>query len=99
MVDDAVMRIRRWVIFGVGVLVAAGLAVAALLFGLKGVEVASWLAGSASLVVAIAAIGLTRPGPAARAPALSPGSQSVSAGGDISGIVSTGDHTTNTQHR
>jgi hypothetical protein len=94
-----VMRTRRWVIFGVGVLVAAGLAVAALVFGLRGVEVASWLAGSASLVVAIAAIVLTCPGSAAPAPAPSPGSRSVSAGGDISGIVSTGDHTTNTQHR
>jgi hypothetical protein len=103
-VDDVVMLTRRWVIIGVGVLVAAGFAVAALVFGLRGVEVASWVAGIASLVVAVAAIVLARPGSPTPAPApgtssSSPGSRSVSAGGDISGIVSTGDHTNNTQHR
>jgi hypothetical protein len=103
-VDDTVMGTRRWVIIGLGALVAAGLAVAALVFGLRGVEVASWVAGVGGLVVAVAAIVLAPSGSSAPAPTpgttvCSSGSRSVSAGGEISGIVSTGDHTKNTQHR
>ena len=91
-------------IIGVGVLVAAGFAVAALVFGLRGVEVASWVAGIASLVVAVAAIVLAPPGSTAPAPppgssSSASGSRSVSVAGDAHGIISTGDHTTNTQHR
>jgi hypothetical protein len=105
--DDAVMRSRRWVIIGVGVAVAAGLAVAAVLFGLRGVEVASWLAGIAGLMVAVAAVVLAPsaspppPPPAPRSAGSSSamGERSISAGGDISGIASTGDNTTNEQHR
>ncbi|MEV0611522.1 hypothetical protein AB0I61_34790 [Polymorphospora rubra] len=97
------MGTRRWVIFGVGVTVAAGLAVAALMFGLRGVEVAGWLAGVASLVVAVAAVVLAAP-PRSSAPSSGPmasagGAGSIHAGGDITGIASTGDDTTNIQHR
>jgi len=103
-VDDAVMQTRRWVVIGFGVVVAAGLAVAAVVFGLKGVEVASWVAAVAGVVVAVAAILLA---PAAPSPPSSPGAvsssssgeRSISAGGDISGIASTGDSSTNTQQR
>jgi hypothetical protein len=105
-VDDAVMRMRRWVIIGVGGFVAVGLAVAALLFGLRGVEVASWLAGVGGVVVGVAAIVLA-PSSSAVPPAVAgsgvgasgSGSRSVRAGGEISGIVSTGDAATNTQRR
>ncbi|MEU4569167.1 hypothetical protein [Micromonospora sp. NPDC023956] len=102
------MRSRRWVIVGVGGAVAAGLVVAAVLFGLQGVEVAGWLAGVASLVVAVTAVllapsGASTPTPAASAPdvaTLPPaGPRSVVVTGDVTGIVSTGDSTTNTQHR
>ncbi|WP_121395772.1 hypothetical protein [Micromonospora sp. M71_S20] len=101
------MRSRRWVIIGVGGVAAAGLVVAAVVFGLQGVEVASWVAGVASLVVAVAAVVLapsgspaaaaTPPGAAAVPPPAGPGS--IVAGGDITGIASTGDNATNTQHR
>jgi hypothetical protein len=101
--DDVLMRTRRWVVIGFGVVVAAGLAVAAVLFGLRGVEVASWLAGVAGLVAAVAAVVLApagsppvpRPGP----PAAGGGPRSVTVGGDVGGIVSTGDGTTNVQQR
>jgi membrane protein implicated in regulation of membrane protease activity len=90
--------------------VAVGLAVAALLFGRKGVEVASWLAGVASLVVAVAAVVLARSAqsvPSSDAGRRGPvtasgtgqGSGPVAAGGDISGIASTGDNATNIQQR
>jgi hypothetical protein len=106
-VDDVAMRARRWVIVAVGGAVAAGLVVAAVLFGLQGVEVASWLAGIASLVVAITAVllaptGASTPAPAASASAEvrpAAGPRSVVVHGDVTGIVSTGDDTTNTQHR
>lgn len=103
-VDDSVVLRRQWVIIGVAAVVAAGLVVAAVVFGSRGVEVASWLAGVASLVVAVAAVVLARsgsPAPAAGGDRTvsSPGGRSVGAGGDVSGIVSTGDHTTNTQQR
>lgn len=83
-------------------MVAAGLAVAALVFGLRGVEVAGWLAAVASLVVAVAAVvlapsGSSVPDPGTVAPAA--GAGSISAGGDITGIASTGDNATNIQHR
>ncbi|OZV81671.1 hypothetical protein CA850_10945 [Micromonospora echinospora] len=101
------MRARRWVIVGMGGAVAAGLVVAAVLFGLQGVEVAGWLAGVASLVVAVTAVllapsGGSTPTPPASASAevRSPaGSRSVVVRGDATGIVSTGDDTTNIQHR
>ncbi|WP_232290334.1 hypothetical protein [Micromonospora sp. ATCC 39149] len=104
--DDVVMGSRRWVVIGVGGVVAAGLVVAAVVFGLQGVEVASWLAGAASLVVAVAALVLAPSGnPAATPtppatvtpPAAGPGSITVR--GDLTGIASTGDNATNTQHR
>lgn len=100
--DDVVMLSRRWVIIGVGVAVAAGLGATALVFGLRGVEVASWLAAVAGLVVAVAAIvlapsGSSTPDPGPVAP--SGGSGAINAGGDITGIASTGDNTTNIQHR
>ncbi|MFI7438318.1 hypothetical protein [Micromonospora haikouensis] len=104
--DDVVMGSRRWVIIGVGGLVAAGLVVVAVVFGLQGVEVASWLAGAASFVVAVAALVLAPSGgppatptpPAAVTPqAAGPGSITVQ--GDLTGIASTGDNATNTQHR
>ncbi|MFJ8691073.1 hypothetical protein [Micromonospora wenchangensis] len=104
--DDVVMGSRRWVVIGVGGVVAAGLVVAAVVFGLQGVEVASWLAGAASFVVAVAALVLAPSGgPAATPtppaavtpPAAGPGSITVQ--GDLTGILSTGDNATNTQHR
>jgi hypothetical protein len=109
--DDAVMGPRRWVIIGVGGAVAVCLGVAAAVFGLQGVEVASWLAGIAGVVVAVAAIVLapaappSTPRPASpstsqrEARSTSSGERSISAGGNIDGIASTGDHTTNTQQR
>ncbi|WP_416904617.1 hypothetical protein [Micromonospora echinospora] len=99
------MRSRRWVVVGVGGAVAAGLVVAAVLFGLQGVEVAGWLAGVASLVVAVTAVllapsGASKPAPAASGEVRPPaGSRSVVVRGDVTGIVSTGDDTTNTQQR
>jgi hypothetical protein len=104
-VDDVVMRTRRWAIIGVGVAVAVGLATAAVVFGLQGVEVASWLAGVAGLVVAIAAVVVAPSGPSpAAGPASGAGTVTASgarsvAAGEISGIVSTGDDATNIQHR
>ncbi|TDC46532.1 hypothetical protein E1258_29395, partial [Micromonospora sp. KC207] len=70
-----------------------------------GVEVASWLAGAASFVVAVAALVLAPSGdpaaastpPAAVTPPAGPGSVTVR--GDLTGIASTGDNATNTQHR
>ncbi len=101
-VDNVVMRTRRWVIIGVGGLVAAGLAVAAVVFGLRGVEVASWLAGVAGVVVGVAAVVLA-PGSAPTPPpgvgASESAAGSVHVGGEVSGIVSTGDGATNIQHR
>jgi hypothetical protein len=107
--DDVVMRSRRWLIIGVGGVVAAGLVVAAVVFGLQGVEVASWLAGAASFVVAVAALVLApsgnpaaTPTPTAAAPVTPPpaaGPRSITVQGDLTGIASTGDNTTNTQHR
>ena len=106
-VDDMGMRSRRWLIVGVGGVVTAGLVVAAVVFGLQGVEVASWLAGAASFVVAVAALVLAPSGNRAAAPtptavatpppAAGPGAVTVQ--GDVTGIVSTGDTTTNIQHR
>ncbi|MEU4626801.1 hypothetical protein AB0G04_43325 [Actinoplanes sp. NPDC023801] len=89
---------RRWVVIGTGVTAAAGLAAGAFFFGLEGVEAASWIAGVASLVVAVAAFVLA-PGagtPAAGDPAAA---RSVTVTGDVGGIVSIGDNATNTQQR
>ena len=112
LVNDGVMKQQRWVIIGMGLVVTVALAVAAVLFGLRGIEVASWLAGVASLVVAIAAVVIARsaptppappPGPAPaaepRGPVTASGKGSVAAGGDIGGIASTGDDAINIQHR
>ncbi|WP_091654241.1 hypothetical protein [Micromonospora pallida] len=99
------MRSGRWLIIGVGVTVAGGLVAAAVLFGLQGVEVASWLAGVASLAVAVSAVALAPSGVRASdsggADAVTPpsGPRSVAVGGDLTGIASTGDNTTNTQQR
>lgn len=90
-----------------GLTVTAALAVAALLFGLRGVEAASWLAGVASLVVAIAAMLLAPPSvqpeepaaPAPRGSVTASGEGSVATGGDVSGIASTGDDTINIQRQ
>ncbi|MGY3520961.1 hypothetical protein ACVMYR_32175 [Micromonospora sp. PTRAS2] len=104
--DDVVMGSRRWVVIGVGGLVAAGLVVVAVVFGLQGVEVASWLAGAASFVVAVAALVLAPSGNPAVAPTppavVTPpvaGPGSITVQGDLTGIASTGDNATNTQHR
>ncbi|MEH0975283.1 hypothetical protein V6U77_29595 [Micromonospora sp. CPCC 205546] len=108
--DDVVMLSRRWVVIGVGGVVAAGLVVAAVVFGWQGVEVASWLAGAASFVVAVAALVLAPSGnptatPTPTAPVTPPpsapvaGPRSITVQGDLTGIASTGDNTTNTQHR
>ncbi|MFG1804610.1 hypothetical protein ACGFI4_31150 [Micromonospora carbonacea] len=105
MADDVVMGSRRWVVIGVGGVVAAGLVVAAVMFGLQGVEVASWLAGAASFVVTVAALVLALPRNSAAAPppaAVTPpaaGPGSITVQGDLTGIASTGDNATNTQHR
>ncbi|NBE82152.1 hypothetical protein GVV04_14405 [Micromonospora sp. NEAU-HG-1] len=97
------MGSRRWVIVGVGGGVAAGLVVAAVLFGLRGVEVASWLAGVASLLVAVTAVVLSPAWTPTPTPSTVPtppaGSGSVVVAGDVTGIVSTGDSGTNIQHR
>jgi hypothetical protein len=106
-VDDGVMKRQRRVIIGVGLVVTAALAVAALLFGLRGVEAASWLAGVASLVVAVAAMVLARPSaqlvspadPVPRGPVKASGKGSVAAGENISGIASTGDDAINIQRQ
>ncbi|PTA47443.1 hypothetical protein [Micromonospora sp. RP3T] len=95
------MRTRRWVIIGVGSAVATGLATTAVVFGLRGVEVASWLAGVASLVVAIAAAVSAPSSSAPSPPKTTPGAtgdRSVTTG-EISGIVSTGDNARNVQRR
>jgi hypothetical protein len=47
----------------VGVVVAAGLVVAAIGWGRDGVELASWLAGAGSLVVAVVTLLATVPSP------------------------------------
>ncbi|WP_091654028.1 hypothetical protein [Micromonospora pallida] len=96
------MRSRRWVIIGAGGVVAAGLVASAVAFGLQGVEVASWLAGAASLVVAVSAVVLAPSGTSASGPgAVEPpaGQKSIVVGGDLTGIASTGDNATNSQHR
>jgi len=54
--------VRRLVTLLVSGAVVAGLAVAALVFGLRGVEVLSWVAGSASLVVAVVTLVVSWPG-------------------------------------
>jgi hypothetical protein len=89
------MGARRWVILSVGVVVAAGLGVAAWLFGEHGVEFASWLAGVAGLVVAAAALVVAWPG---SSPSRSGSAPEVSVGRDNSGIISTGDGAQITQH-
>jgi hypothetical protein len=83
---------RRWVVIGTGVAAAAGLAVTAFLFGREGVEAASWIAGVASLVVAVAAFVLVPGGGA-------PAERSVTVTGDVDGIISIGDNASNTQQR
>ncbi|MEU4159675.1 hypothetical protein [Actinoplanes sp. NPDC026670] len=118
------MRTRRWVIIGTGAVAVAALITAAVLFGLRGVEAVSWIAGVASLVVAVAVMIVTWPsagaGPAAvqggaaperpapeggaapQPPAPEghgPAARSVTVDGGVDGIVSTGDGTTNIQHR
>ncbi|GAA3780187.1 hypothetical protein GCM10022379_53830 [Micromonospora maritima] len=83
-----------------GSAVATALATVAVVFGLRGVEVASWLAAVAGLVVAVAAVVLA-PSPTASLPAGSAGrseDRSVTAHG-ISGIASTGDNARNVQRR
>ncbi|MFI6163454.1 hypothetical protein ACIA59_26335 [Micromonospora haikouensis] len=104
--DDVVMGSRRWVVIGAGGVVAAGLVVVAVVFGLQGVEVASWLAGAASFVVAVAALVLAPSGNPAAAPtppaAVTPpaaGPGSITVQGDLTGIASIGDNATNSQHR
>jgi hypothetical protein len=101
--DDGVMVTRRWVIIGVGVVAAAGLVTAAAVFGLQGVEAASWIAGVAGVVVGVAAIALSRPTvssvrPSSAAAAVA-GSRSVQTSGEISGVVSTGDGSVIIQHQ
>lgn len=106
-VDDGVMKRQRRVIIGVGSVVTAALAMAALLFGLRGVEAVSWLAGVASLIVAVAAMVMARPSAQPMAPAnrpprgpvTAPTKGSVVAGGNIGGIASTGDDAINIQQQ
>jgi hypothetical protein len=88
---------RRWVVIGTGAAAAAGLAAGAFFFGLQGVEVASWIAGVAALVVAVAAFVLAPDGTGA-APA-GKAERSVTVTGDVGGIISIGDNATNTQQR
>lgn len=52
---------QRTVVLSVGGVLVAGLILAAILFGLQGVEVMSWVAGSASLGVALVALFVTWP--------------------------------------
>jgi hypothetical protein len=52
---------RRWVAGVVGAVVTAALVVAAIVWGRDGVELASWLAGVASLVVAVVTLLVTVP--------------------------------------
>ncbi|MBO4210880.1 hypothetical protein GSF22_33550 [Micromonospora echinofusca] len=100
------MGSRRWVVIGTGGAVTAGLLVAAVLFGLQGVEVASRLAGAASFVVAVAALVLALPRNSAAAPTppaavtpLAAGPGPITVQGELGGIASTGDSATKTQHR
>lgn len=99
---------RRWTIFAIGGVAAFGLAAAAALFGVRGIEVASWLAGVASFVVAVLALLMARPGgggvdhgtrsepgPSVQAT----GARSIAVGGDVGGIASTGDSSTLDQQR
>jgi hypothetical protein len=95
------MRTRRWTVIGLGVLVALGLAAAALSFGSQGIETASWIAGVASPVIAVAAVVLapadtptTTAAPTDRAP--TPASDGRPARIDLRGstAVQVGDHNT-----
>jgi hypothetical protein len=52
---------RRWVAGVVGVVVTAALVVVAIVWGRDGVELVSWLAGVASLVVAVVTLLVTVP--------------------------------------
>jgi hypothetical protein len=52
---------RRWVTGVLGVVVAMGLVVVAIVWGRNGVELMSWLAGVASLVVAVVTLLVTVP--------------------------------------
>ncbi|WP_329101502.1 hypothetical protein OG792_21230 [Micromonospora sp. NBC_01699] len=106
--DEVMGRVRRWTVFAVGGIATLGSAVAAVLFGVRGIEVASWLAALASFVVAVAALLLARAGGASvdRGSGLEPGLsvhsagvRSIAVGGDIGGIASTGDSSTVGQHR
>lgn len=85
---------------------AFGSALAAVLFGVRGIEVASWLAGVGGLVVAVATLVIALPasGDVNRQPGQqrdpsvqATGGRSIAAGGDMSGIASTGDQSTQSQ--
>lgn len=86
-------------IVAVGAGVTAGLGVAAWLFGEHGVEVASWLAGVASLVAAIAAIVLALPSQSSPPPAAASPGPGINVDGENSGIISTGDNAQITQRQ
>ncbi|WP_238015018.1 hypothetical protein KZZ52_33790 [Dactylosporangium sp. AC04546] len=86
---------RRWVIISSGVVIVMGLGVAALLFGLRGLEVASWLAGVGGFIASVVTLMLARPVHNAGASAAS---RSVTAV-EVSGVVSTGDNSVIIQQR
>jgi len=106
--DVTVTRSRRWAIFVVGGIAALGSALAAVLFGVRGIEVASWLAGVSSFVVAVATLVTALPAggdaeheskPEAGSSVQAAGERSIAVGGDVSGIASTGNNSTLVQER
>lgn len=97
--NDGEVTARRRIVIGAAAAITAGLTLAAVLFGMRGVEAASWLAGVAGLVVAIAAFVLApHPNPGGGESQV-PGAGSVTVSGDLGGIASTGDGATNIQRQ
>jgi hypothetical protein len=96
----------RWLMWCGGVVAVAaavGLGVYVAVAGLdeadKLASVLGALAGLAGLIVAIYGVMLDRQGGGGQPAGGASGDRSISAGGDISGIASTGDGATNTQNR
>ncbi|MFF5077986.1 hypothetical protein ACFY36_13105 [Actinoplanes sp. NPDC000266] len=95
--DDVVMVLRRWVIIGAGIVSVAAVGVTAWLFGPDGVEYASWLAGIAGLMITAGTLALARQHQGR--PEIQSLPSSIHITGSNDGILSTGDHASNTQQK
>ncbi|XVV08274.1 hypothetical protein ACQP2X_25855 [Actinoplanes sp. CA-131856] len=92
------MSLRRWVIIGVGIVSVAAVGVTSWLFGSDGIEYLSWLAGIAGLMITAGTLAVARRPQEDRRESPPPPS-SIHLTGSNHGILSTGDHASNTQQK